>query len=151
MAYNYYHGRLGLPMPNTALVLSKPGVRPEGYGLMTGIGYGTLTIYPYSQSTGLTPVALTPTIQLRSAVPNPFNPRTTLRFDLAETAHVRLRIYDVAGRLVKTLTDAEIAAGPHNVEWDARADDGQSVASGVYLAKLEADGFTATTRLALVR
>lgn len=151
MAYNYYYGTQGNPMPNTQLVLSKPGVCPEDYGLMTGIGYGTVTIYPYAQSTGAEPVAAGLRLRMRAPVPNPFNPRTTLSFDLAAPARVRIRIYDVAGRLVRQLLDDRLPAGRHGTPWDGRGDDGQAVASGAYLARVEAGGAVQTTRLALIR
>ncbi|RMG41248.1 MAG: hypothetical protein D6719_08885 [Candidatus Dadabacteria bacterium] len=50
--YNHYHGRLGLPMPQTEAILARPGYRPEKYGLMHGMGYGTLTIYGTSSISG---------------------------------------------------------------------------------------------------
>jgi hypothetical protein len=151
MAYDYYHRKQGQPMPNTELVLGKPGVAPEDYGLMTAVGYGTLTIHEGSPTTSVEPGVTTLALRLDAAVPNPFNPHTTLRFALAEEAQASLRIYDAKGRLVRTLLDAWQPAGEHRSGWDGTGDRGDAVASGVYLARLEAAGLTATTRLSLLR
>lgn len=87
-----------------------------------------------------------------SAVPNPFNPTTTLTFELKRARPVRLTIHDAAGRLVRVLRDGlEAAAGRNEVEWDGRDDRGRAQPSGVYLARVEADGVAVTTRLTLLR
>jgi hypothetical protein len=69
---------------------------------------------------------------LRGNYPNPFNPRTTIRFDLPEAASVRLVVYDVQGRRVRVLADGPRAAGPHEVLFEA-----SGLPSGWYLARLE--------------
>ena len=69
--------------------------------------------------------------------PNPFNPLTTIRFGLKERAHVRLRIYDASGRLVRTLVDDVKTGGLHTVTWDARDMNGELVAGGTYFVTLE--------------
>jgi hypothetical protein len=91
-----------------------------------------------SAGTSLRPLRL-------EAGPNPFNPTTTLRFSLPEAGPVRLQVVDLAGRRVAVLRDGPLAAGFHAVTWQPRA-----LASGVYLARLEAGSRTATTRLLLV-
>ncbi len=84
--------------------------------------------------------------------PNPFNPRTTIAYHLPREARVRLRIHDLAGRLVRTLVAGEIrAAGDHAVVWDGRDDPGRPVAAGVYLCRLEAGGASRSRRLVLIR
>jgi len=94
----------------------------------------------------LSPVALYPN------VPNPFNPRTTIAFDLQQPATVRLQVYSLAGRLVCTLMDGEAAdVGRHERTWWGRDDDGRQVASGVYFYRLEADGHAEAKRMALVK
>ena len=83
---------------------------------------------------------------LLSAAPNPFNPRTQLRYRLSETSRVSLTVYDAAGRLVRTLVSGERqTAGDHRMIWDGRTNNGQRLASGVYLLKLET-GTRATSR-----
>ena len=88
---------------------------------------------------------------LLPAWPNPFNPGTNIVFDLARPGRATVRLYDVAGRLVHTLADGDFPAGRHPLRWDGVDRAGRSVAAGVYLARLQADGVTRTIRLALVR
>lgn len=86
-----------------------------------------------------------PDLGLR-AVPNPFNPATTIRFDAPAAGPARLAVYDLQGRLVEVLLERDVAAGPVHREWRP---GGRS--SGVYVARLECGGVVATTRLVLVR
>lgn len=91
-------------------------------------------------------------LALSSNYPNPFNPRTTIRFRTeADAERVSLRIYDVAGRLVRTLVDGALAAGDHQVMWQGRDDAGSEVASGVYLYRLEAGAASRSRSMVLVR
>jgi hypothetical protein len=90
-------------------------------------------------------------LRLYPAAPNPFNPRTTIRFDLPAAGPVRLAIYDVAGRLVRVLVEGEIPAGSHEAVWDGRDQSGRSAPSGSYLARLVAGGKVEGVRLSLVR
>jgi hypothetical protein len=85
-------------------------------------------------------------------VPNPFNPSTTIRFDLAAGAAVDLRVFDVRGRLVRTLeTAAPYAQGRHTLLWDGRDDGGRAVASGVYMVEMTADGTRDTQRVMMLK
>ena len=84
-------------------------------------------------------------------VPNPYNPSTTLRFDLPARGAAELSIYDASGRLVRTLVHAALDAGPHSYVWDGRDAAGRVTASGVYLYRLTtADGQQAR-KMVLVR
>ncbi|MCB9513442.1 MAG: hypothetical protein H6694_03920 [Candidatus Latescibacteria bacterium] len=96
---------------------------------------------------GTTP-ALT---RLQPASPNPFNPATTLRFDLATRAHVSLRVYDAQGRLQRSLLEGEWPAGRHLQIWDGRGDRGEALPSGVYLVRFEADGHRESQRVTLLK
>jgi len=102
----------------------------------------------------LSPTAWVPRpveIALAQNTPNPFNPATTLRFALPHNGRVSLTIFDISGRLVRTLVDGRFDAGRHSAVWDGTDDAGRSVASGVYLYRLTADGRTLVRRLALLR
>lgn len=89
---------------------------------------------------------------LHAAVPNPFNPRTRISFDLAKDAVVDLRVFDIAGRRVKTLVHAELRQqGQHEIYWGGRDDSGRNVSAGVYFYKLEAGAFTETRRVTLLK
>ncbi len=83
--------------------------------------------------------------------PNPFNPRTIISFELARTGPVSLNIYDLRGRLVRTLVDSDLPAGYHDVTWDGLDRSGKMSASGVYFTKLETDGSAKVNKMTLVR
>jgi subtilisin-like proprotein convertase family protein len=88
---------------------------------------------------------------LKGAVPNPFNPTTGVSYGLASRGHVSLRVYDVSGRLVRTLVDRVETAGYHTSVWDGRDDRGVEVASGVYFCRMEAATFEGSTKLVLLK
>jgi hypothetical protein len=89
--------------------------------------------------------------RLRQNVPTPFNPRTTIRFDLPAAGSARLAVYDVAGRLIRSLVDAELPQGSHEAIWDGRNEAGRAVASGSYFARLLAGDRVETVRMGLVK
>jgi hypothetical protein len=88
---------------------------------------------------------------LHPNVPNPFNPLTEIRFELAAAGHARVAIYDLQGRLVRGLVDEAVAAGSHNVSWDGKDNAGRGVGSGTYLCQLEAGGGKQMRKMLLVR
>jgi hypothetical protein len=89
---------------------------------------------------------------LHPNVPNPFNPMTTIRFDLAQAGRVRLRVYDVAGRLVRQLIDAPLPAGrEHAAAWDGLDEAGARVPSGVYLYRMMTADFDQTRKMLLLK
>ena len=83
--------------------------------------------------------------------PNPFNPETTISYDIVKTGTVRLSIYALTGQLVRTLVDGERPAGSYFVTWDGTDDTGQGVASGVYLCRMETEEYRAVRKLVLIR
>jgi len=83
--------------------------------------------------------------------PNPFNPATTIAYDLAEPVDVRLVLYDVRGRQVREMVRATQAAGRYAVSWDGRGDGGEYVASGVYFYRLAAGSFVQTRKMVLLK
>jgi hypothetical protein len=89
--------------------------------------------------------------QLFANYPNPFNPSTTIAYELAAPAHVDLAIYDLAGRLVRVLVDSGRSEGYHEVNWDGRDEQGSQVASGVYFCRIEAAGSFRTMKLVLLK
>ena len=68
--------------------------------------------------------------------PNPFNSYTIIRYDLPKNEHVNLRIFDVQGRVVSVLVDAEQTAGSHSVQWDGKNSTGKHTSSGLYFYEL---------------
>ena len=92
-----------------------------------------------------------PPVFLGQCYPNPFNPSTTIRFGLSERAYVRLRIYGVSGRFVRTLVDGLLGDGEHFERWNGTDSEGRTVASGVYFYRLEAGPFIETKKMVLLR
>jgi hypothetical protein len=97
--------------------------------------------------TGGTPVAFA----LLANTPNPFNPSTLIKYELPQQVEVKLVIFDLVGRRVRTLVDQRQQAGRYAITWDGRNEQGQVVSSGVYLYQLRAGNFVQVRRMALVR
>jgi hypothetical protein len=83
--------------------------------------------------------------------PNPFNPSTTIRFNLPGDGKAVLRVYDARGGLVRTLRNEHMVAGNHSVVWNGRDHRGAGVASGVYFYRLDAAGTALTRRMLLLK
>jgi hypothetical protein len=84
-------------------------------------------------------------------VPNPFNPSASLRFALVRPGLVSIKVYDAAGKKVRSLKDGNMTAGRHACAWDGRDDAGRPAGSGVYQILLNVDSRTAVKRAVLVR
>lgn len=83
--------------------------------------------------------------------PNPFNPRTSIRFYLPERGPISLEIYDVQGALVRRLANGDFDSGPHTVDWDGSDAHGQPVASGLYMYRLVTDRRAITKKMMLLK
>jgi hypothetical protein len=91
-------------------------------------------------------------VVLMQNFPNPFNPSTTIAFELAQEQPVSLRIYDLQGRLVRTLADGEMTgAGPHQATWQGKDGAGQTVAAGIYLYELVTPTVQQVRRMTLIK
>lgn len=89
---------------------------------------------------------------LHQNVPNPFNPVTAIQYDVpASGGRVTLKIYDVSGRLVRTLVDAEETPGTKRIIWHGRDEGGSAVASGMYFCRLSAPGHVSTRKMVLLQ
>jgi hypothetical protein len=89
--------------------------------------------------------------KLSQNFPNPFNPVTTIKFDMKERGPVTLRVYNVAGHLVRTLVDDVRDAAAYSIPWDGRNNIGSEVASGIYFYKMETKVFSETRKMVLLR
>jgi hypothetical protein len=102
--------------------------------------------------TGVMSNEIPQTFALHQNVPNPFNPVTTIRYDVPMgSGDVMLRVYDVSGRLVRTLVNGAVGPGQRAVTWDGRNARGQLVATGVYFYRLTSDTFNKTRKMHLVK
>jgi flagellar hook assembly protein FlgD len=90
-------------------------------------------------------------VVLHQNSPNPFNPETTIRFELPSAMRVQLSVFDVHGRLVRKLIDEQRGAGASTVEWNGRDDKGAGVATGVYFYVLEAAGSRYQRKMILLK
>ncbi len=88
---------------------------------------------------------------LHQNIPNPFNPRTTIAFELAARGAAKLTVYDAAGRRISELINGELDAGRRAVVWDGRDIHGRAVGSGVYFYVLEVDGHRHERKMVLMR
>jgi hypothetical protein len=83
--------------------------------------------------------------------PNPFNPSTTIRFELAQAGFVRISVYDASGAHVVAIASASYPTGPHDVRWNGTDAGGHRVASGLYFYRLEANGAELTRKMMLLK
>jgi hypothetical protein len=90
-------------------------------------------------------------LSLFQNAPNPFTLATSIAYSVPQAAHVELRVYDVSGRIVRTLVDAEVGANDYLVHWNGLRDDGEAAATGIYLYRLVADGRELTRKMILLR
>jgi hypothetical protein len=88
---------------------------------------------------------------LYPAYPNPFNPKTILSYDLPEDTQVRITIYNIMGREVRTLVNSQQIAGYKSVIWNATNNQGQPVSAGVYLYNIQAGKFRQTKKMVLLK
>ncbi len=126
----------------------------SGIGIETGEGLTPLegeiklpAAGSYKIKFGSLPVAYA----LHGNVPNPFNPTTSIAFDLPKSSDVRLEVFDMLGRHVRTLEDSRFSAGSYNVVWDGRDSNGRETSSGVYLYRIDAGDFKASRRMLLIK
>ncbi len=91
------------------------------------------------------------TTELKGNYPNPFNPTTTIEYDLAQTADVKMIVYDAMGREVQTLVNSHKPAGQHTVIWDGLNQSGLRVSSGVYFVKFQANDTNKVRKIMLLK
>jgi hypothetical protein len=116
-------------------------------GESRGIGASLLTGINEDQ-----PNVVLPFNQLLAAnYPNPFNSTTVIRYQLSAISRVILKIYDLQGRLIRTLVDDNLPSGYYLTRWDGMDEKGQPVASGIYFYRIKAGDFVQTKRMLLMR
>jgi len=132
-------------------------------GLTDSYGSGQTDIYLIkTDGEGVTSIegthrtsSLPKTLNLAQNFPNPFNPMTTIAFDIPDApreAHrVSLAVYDLRGRLVRRLVDSDLMPGSHRVAWDGKDEAGRKVSSGIYLYTLKAGVVSLTRKMVAVK
>ncbi len=91
------------------------------------------------------------TTELYGNYPNPFNPTTTINFDLHKASDVKIDVYNITGQHVKSLLNERLEADNHNIVWNGNDNEGRSVSSGVYLYKMQAGRYTCTKKMILMK
>lgn len=167
MEQNVDMGDAADPFPGSGSKTSFTGITtPNSSSYATGattVGIGNITISGSNIVADLTVgiVAgidddnvsrLTPSsIELQQNYPNPFNPTTTIRFSTTVAGQARLELFNVLGRKVATIFDGQLSAGENSVEWDAKDDRGEDLASGIYFYRLTTANGNAAKKMALLR
>ncbi|MBN2366274.1 MAG: T9SS C-terminal target domain-containing protein [Calditrichaeota bacterium] len=89
--------------------------------------------------------------RLMQNYPNPFNPSTTIQYEIPRAGEVEIRIFDINGRLVKTIKNQKQVAGSYNFLWDGQNDSGNKVASGLYIYSLKFENTITSKKMILVK
>jgi len=114
--------------------------------------WGLVGIYASDDVTGIKePDLMTKVYQLYQNYPNPFNPATTIRFQVPKPSEVKIIIYNILGREVRTLVDRELEAGKYSEIWNGKNNNNISVASGVYFVRMQANDFVKVNKLLLIK
>ncbi|MBK7702679.1 MAG: T9SS type A sorting domain-containing protein [bacterium] len=124
--------------------------------VMTGtadarVHYADSAVFVLSTPTSVENAGVPHAATIISAYPNPFNPSTTIRFEIGTRNEIHLAIYDLRGRLISILVEGSVDAGHHEVEWRGSDRYGRSVPSGVYFCRLVCSDATQTRKLILGR
>ena len=91
------------------------------------------------------------TFRLLESVPNPFSGSAAISFEIPEATEVSLRVYDLSGRLVRTIVDTYVTEGNHRAEWDGRDDAEARAGAGIYFLRLVGGSSTSSRKVVLVR
>ncbi len=123
-----------------------------GGGQPCGGGSGCEAIDPFAAPVGAPDIGTPPSAtRLAGIFPNPFSGETTVHLDVERLMTVRVSVFDVAGRQIRTLEDRSVPAGRHSVQWDGRDASGRSAAAGIYFVRLHGEGVDETGKVTLLR
>ncbi len=104
-------------------------------------------IYVFGTAPGVVSPELPTALTLAGTYPNPFSSEAVISFSLPTAGNASLRVYDMSGRIIRTIADGEMAAAAHSLVWDGRDDSGNTVAAGVYFCRLESSGQSAVQKM----
>ena len=110
-----------------------------------------LTVYVNVPGTGVEETARLPKVfSLSQVLPNPIASSAVIKYDVPYTSRVSLRVYDISGKLVRTLVDGKVEAGYRDIVWDGLDNSGKRVAKGIYFVRMDAPKYTSTRKLVIV-
>ena len=130
-------------LDNTIATSWAASVVPNGTPGVTNSTYSVLK----SESNALVPNVYA----LHQNYPNPFNPTTTIKYDIPKDTHILINIFDLKGRLVKTLIDEYQISGFKTIKWDATNKTGQQIAAGMYIYRIKAGNYSETKKMVLLK
>jgi len=138
------------PCPSNPAEISSNWATAAGF--QTGT-YGTLfPIQDFTQATGVVVSEAPKVNRLEGNFPNPFNPETAIRFQAATPGKVTIRVFDVAGRLVNTLTKNVTETGLNEIRWNGKSTDGRTMASGMYFYRIRfANGQQSEAKMTMLK
>jgi len=124
---------------------------PGAANFAAGLAVKFTTGSPEYAGAGSGPGTVPPRLALASSAPNPWRDGTMIRFQLDRPRPVKLQVFDIDGRLVRTLARESFGAGPHTVPWEGCDDSGQPVPSGIYYYRLDAGGQARSQQMIRIR
>jgi hypothetical protein len=136
--------------PGSAQYPSKGTLRND-MGAYGGPGRALLGSMPTAVEENTPKVKVPKALGLDQNFPNPFNPSTTIKYELSEDTEVQLKVYTIRGKEVSTLVDGAQGAGAHSAHWNGRDDHGRKLSSGVYLYRLQVGENIVTKKMMLVK
>jgi FlgD Ig-like domain len=138
-------------------------VYPQSYYLHVNLSNGTRVTYQvaeirkidFSNITGIEEARkvslVIQSFRLMQNYPNPFNPSTTIEYEIPQAGEVEVRIFDLNGRLVKTIEKKAQASGTYQVRWDGKNEEGLRVASGLYLYSVQYENAIYSKKMILIK
>jgi|GEM_PF-2495103 len=145
---------------DTVNLIDAPGPEDNGNYKMYVLAYDTQDAFSSSDTVSFT-INITPegikgelvpmVFALHQNYPNPFNPTTTIKYDLPKDVHVKIVIYDIMGREVRTLVNARQQAGYKSIQWDATNNHGMQVSSGYYIYVMQVGEFHKNQKMILMK
>jgi hypothetical protein len=151
-----------MELPDTSNLISAPEYEDNGTYTMYVLAFDPYGAFSSSDTITITidmqnpdgidgEIGLPKTFALHQNYPNPFNPITTIKYDLPQESHVKIMIYDIMGREVRTLVNARQQAGYQAIQWNALDNNGRRVSSGYYIYVMQADKYHKTQKMILLK
>ncbi len=159
--FSFSNGFMDATQQNTSLrsIIGNPFVGTgsgEGSSISSGFFSNPDATGILTSTDGETNSSIPSSFELKQNYPNPFNPSTNIKFSLPEQSNVKIVIYDLLGRIVKTIVDDSRPAGSFNIMWNGKNENNYAVSSGIYFYSLNAVGadnkkFTSFKKMILLK
>ena len=126
---------------------------PPGEGETNSFITTSPDTFAVAPATGINPSALSAlnSYKLEANYPNPFNPSTTIKYNLAKSGYTTVKVYNTLGEEVKTLVNGHQTTGEYTITWDGKNNQGSAVTSGIYILELRSGQFRQSRRMTLLK